>query len=70
MRRFSVLNLAFLMLLAAIPIVSLGAQGDAVALWTVGFILLVVGFVIPIMLRFAHLLTPAKDEPDVGEEPG
>jgi len=70
MRRFSVLNLAFLMLLAAIPIISSGALNDAVALWAVGLLLLVVGFVIPVVIRFAHLLTPAKDEPDVGEEPG
>ena len=69
MRRFSVLNLAFIMLLVAIPIISAGALGDAVALWGVGLLLLVVGFVIPIVLRFIHLLTPPKDEPDVGEEP-
>jgi len=69
MRRFSVLNLAFLMLLAAIPIISIGALSGAAALWGVGLLLLAVGFVIPIVLRFIHLLTPSKDEPDVGEEP-
>jgi len=69
MRRFSVLNLAFLMLLAAIPIVSCGALNNAAAVWAVGFVLLIAGFVIPVVLRFVHLLTPPKDEPDVGEEP-
>ncbi len=70
MRRFSVLNLAFLMLLAAIPIISLGALNDSAALWAVGLIILLIGFCIPIVLRFVHLLTTPKDEPDVGEEPG
>ena len=69
MRRFSVLNLAFLMLLAAIPSVSFGALNNATAAWTVGFILLLAGFIIPIVLRFIHVPAPPKDEPDVGEEP-
>jgi len=69
MRRFSVLNLAFLMLLVAIPTVSLGALNDNAALWGVGFVLLIAGFVIPIISRFVSLAAPPKDEPDVGEEP-
>jgi len=57
MRRFSVLNLAFLMLLAAIPIISIGALNASTALWGVGLLLLVVGFVIPIALRFIQRRT-------------
>jgi hypothetical protein len=70
MRRFSILNLAFLMLLAAIPMISIGALNDAAALWAVGLIVLLIGFLIPIVLRFVHLVVTPKDEPDVGEEPG
>jgi hypothetical protein len=70
MRRFSVLNLAFLMLLAAIPMISIGALNDTTALWAVGLIALLTGFLIPIVLRFVHLVVTPKDEPDVGEEPG
>ena len=70
MRRFSVINLAFLMLLAAIPMISIGALNDATALWAVGLIVLLTGFLIPIVLRFVHLVVTPKDEPDVGEEPG
>ena len=70
MRRFSVLNLAFLMMLAAIPTVSIGSLNDNTALWAVGLVLVFAGFLIPIVLRFVHLLVPKKDEPDVGEEPG
>jgi hypothetical protein len=70
MRRFSVLNLAFLMLLVAIPMISFGALNDATALWVAGLIVLLIGFLIPIVLRFVHLVVKPKDEPDVGEEPG
>jgi hypothetical protein len=70
MRRFSVLNLAFLMLLAAIPTISIGALNDAAALWALGLGVLLIGFLIPIVLRFIHLVVRPKDEPDVGEEPG
>ena len=38
MRRFSVLNLAFLMLLAAIPMISIGALNDTTALWAAGLL--------------------------------
>jgi hypothetical protein len=70
MRRFSVLNLAFLLLLAAIPMISIGALNDAAALWALGLVVLLTGFFIPIVLRFVHLMVTPKDEPDVGEEPG
>jgi hypothetical protein len=70
MRRFSILNLAFLMLLAAIPMISIGALNDAIALWVLGLVVLLTGFLIPIVLRFVHLVVTPKDEPDVGEEPG
>ena len=70
MRRFSVLNLAFLMMLAAMPTISIGALNDNAALWAVGLVMLFAGFLIPIVLRFVHLVTTPKDEPDVGEEPG
>ena len=70
MRRFSVLNLAFLMLLAAIPTISIGALNDSAALWAVGLIVLLTGFLIPIVLRFVPVAVEPKDEPDVGEEPG
>ncbi len=70
MKQFSLLNLAFLMLLAAIPMISIGALNDAKALWIAGLVVLLTGFIIPIVLRFVHLVVTPKDEPDVGEEPG
>ena len=70
MKRISLINLAFLMLLAAIPVISIGALNDAVALWAVGLTILLLGYLTPIILRFVHLVVDPKDEPDVGEEPG
>jgi hypothetical protein len=69
MRRITTLNLAFLLLLAALPLISLGASGGQDLLWQVGFLLLLVGLLIPPGLRLRSSARDPKDEPDVEEEP-
>jgi hypothetical protein len=69
MRRVIALDIAFLMLLVALPLISLGTVNDQPALWWAGFLVLILGFVIPLGLRFIRLVSAPEDEPDVGEEP-
>jgi hypothetical protein len=69
MRRISILNIAFMLLLAALPLISLGTVNDQPLLWQFGLLLLVVGLLIPPALRLRSAVVDPKDEPDVGEEP-
>lgn len=63
------LSTAFVMLLAALPLISFGSVEGATALWGIGLVVLAGGFALPLALRFLHALQTAEDEPDVGEEP-
>jgi hypothetical protein len=67
--RALLLDVAFLLLLVALPLVSLGAVQGVVLLWGSGLVLLVVGFGLPLGLRFVAVPQPPEDEPDVHEEP-
>jgi hypothetical protein len=69
MRRVTVLDLAFLMLVGALPLISHGSVTDTSVVWWSGLIMLSAGFIIPLVLRFIPGETDPKDEPDVGEEP-
>lgn len=69
MRRETLLNLAFILLLVALPLISLGAVQETPLIWGIGLALLLAGFLIPLLLRFAPIRSDPKDEPDVGEEP-
>ncbi len=69
MRRIAALDIAFLMLLIALPLISLGTMNDRPVVWWIGLAILVLGFVIPLGLRFVRLVSRPEDEPDVGEEP-
>jgi len=69
MRRIAALDIAFLMLLIALPLISFGTMNDRPVVWWIGLAILVLGFVIPLGLRFVHLVSRPEDEPDVGEEP-
>ena len=60
---------SFLLLLGALPLISLGTDQDSAPVWSAGLVLLGVGFLVPLALRFGLAPTIDEDEPDVGEEP-
>ncbi len=64
--RFDPLRLdtvAFLLLLAVLPLVSLGATRDVEALWVLGLVLLVVGSLIPLVTEFGM-----REDEEEGDE--
>lgn len=69
MRRTTILYIAFLLLLAALPLISIGSTSGPAVLWQIGFALLVVGLLIPPALRLRKAIFDPTDEPDIGEEP-
>jgi hypothetical protein len=69
MTRGKILDISFLLLLAALPIISFGTIREEPFLWGVGLALLIAGFLIPLLLRFFPVRTEPEDEPDVFEEP-
>lgn len=69
MRKSTILDIAFLLLFAALPLISIGGTGGPEILWQVGFGLLVLGLLIPPALRLRKTLANPEDEPDIGEEP-
>lgn len=68
MNRALLLDASFVMLLASLPLISLGTIRENQALWGVGLLLLLAGFLIPLLLRFIPVRTKPEDEPDVQEE--
>jgi len=69
MRRTTILDIAFVLLLLALPLISVGTVNDRALLWQVGLLLLVVGLLIPPALRLGQAVSDADELPDVGEEP-
>jgi hypothetical protein len=69
MRRSMILNISFVLLLTALPLISFGTINNQTTVWIIGFALLVIGLLIPPMLRLQPAPQDSKDEPDVGEEP-
>lgn len=69
MRRATILDLAFVLLLLALPLISVGTVNDRALLWQIGLLLLVVGLLIPPALRLSKAVSDARDYPDVEEEP-
>ena len=69
MTRSRLMNAAFLMLLAALPLISVGSRRDATGMWAAGLLVLAAGFLLPLVLRFRLAPTAPEDEADVGEEP-
>jgi hypothetical protein len=61
MRKTPVLGLAFVLLLAAFPLISAGTTGERDALWWAGLALLAAGALIPPVTRFAM---PDDDDGD------
>jgi hypothetical protein len=68
-RRAILLDLAFVLLLVGLPLISFGATDGPDALWVIGFVVLAAGFALPLALRFVPTQQPVEDEPDVFEEP-
>ncbi len=56
-------TVAFLLLLAVLPLVSLGATRDVEALWVLGLVLLVVGSLIPLVTEFGM-----REDEDSGDK--
>lgn len=69
MRRSTILNLAFVLTLVALPLISIGTSNDQTALWQIGFLLLLLGLLAPPVLRLRKTVQDLRDEPDVGESP-
>jgi hypothetical protein len=69
MSRNALLNLAFVLLLVALPLISFGTVAQEAAAWVAGVVVLAGGFLLPLALRFVPLASPPQEEPDVGEEP-
>jgi len=69
MRRTTILDIAFLLLIAALPLISIGFSSGPAVLWQIGFAFLVTGMLIPPALRLRKAICEPTDEPDVGEEP-
>jgi len=69
MTRSRLLNAGFVMLLVALPLLSVGTQHDATVVWALGLVVLAAGFSLPLALRFGLAPPAPENEPDVGEEP-
>ena len=69
MTRNRLLNAGFVMLLLALPLISIGTRREATAVWAAGLLVLGAGFLVPLALRFRAAPTAPENEPDVGEEP-
>lgn len=69
MRRSSILNIAFVLLLIALPLISSGTVNNQDWQWQLGFLLLLIGLSIPPLLRLRKTAPDPQDEPDVAEEP-
>ena len=69
MRRTTILSIAFVLLLLALPLISLGTINEIAWMWWLGLALLVLGLLIPPALRLRQAASDSRDEPDVGEEP-
>jgi hypothetical protein len=67
--RGTILDISFVLLLVALPLISLGTINENPSLWVLGVVLLLAGFGIPLLLRFLPVQNPPEEEPDVFEEP-
>ena len=69
MTRSRLLNAGFVMLLVALPFISVGTRNEETVVWAAGLLVLGAGFMLPLVLRFRPAPTAPEDEADVGEEP-
>ena len=61
-------TLAFLLLLAVLPLVSYGATREIEALWMLGLVLLAVGALIPLVTEFGLREDEEEDEAEEADE--
>ncbi|WP_348787343.1 hypothetical protein [Leifsonia sp. NPDC080035] len=65
-RKLVIETLAMILLIVAFPLISIGATNGITALWVLGFVVFVVGSILPVWTRF---MNHAADVPrDVGME--
>lgn len=69
MSRGTLLDISFVLLLVGLPLISFGTAANNQTLWVLGLLLLIAGFLIPLLLRFIPVEAKPEDEPDVFEEP-
>jgi hypothetical protein len=69
MSRGTFLDISFVLLLLGLPLISFGTIAGSQPMWVVGLVLLIAGFLIPLLLRFLPVESKPEDEPDVFEEP-
>ena len=69
MRKTKILSLAFVLLLAAFPLISIGTTSGSSFLWVLGLVLLLAGAAIPPVSRFIAPSPGRHDTPDTHEEP-
>ena len=69
MRRTTILSIGFILLLIALPLISIGAVNGPALLWQLGFALLLIGLLVPPGLRLRKTIKDKLDESDVGEGP-
>lgn len=69
MRRTTILSIGFVLLLIALPLISIGAMNSLTWLWGLGLLLLLAGLLIPPVLRLRKTTPDKRDECDMGECP-
>ncbi len=69
MQRTTILSIAFVLLLIALPLISIGATSGPDWMWQLGLALLLIGLLIPPALRLRKTVIDPQDDSDVGEEP-
>ncbi|RIK43015.1 MAG: EmrB/QacA subfamily drug resistance transporter [Chloroflexi bacterium] len=52
MNKLIVLSVSLVLLIAAFPLISMGSTGGSTALWLLGLAALVLGGMLPVLLRF------------------
>ena len=65
-RKLAIETVAMVLVLAAFPIISIGATNGIAALWVLGFVVFVLGSALPIWTRFMNHTADAPR--DVGME--
>ena len=61
MSRFAAKNLSLLLMLAAFPLISVGSTGDQAIVWWLGLASLVIGALIPPIMRYLPEEEPERE---------
>lgn len=69
MTRLRSLEIALLLFLIGIPLVSVGAKSDRPSLWGLGLFVFVIGGLLPPLTRYVFTSSDPREEADVKDEP-